>query len=84
MDAHYVDTTLRQAPMGRDCMKVAEDYLVSQQWANSADFAAWRSSAIHEVEHALATAQREGGPDPFTHDWCALSTRRLLDTQPEE
>lgn len=82
-DAHYVDTTLRQAPMGRDCMKVAEDYLASQQWATSADFAAWRSSAIHDAEHALATAQREGGPDPFTHDWCALSTRRLLDTQPE-
>ncbi len=82
-DAHYVDTTLRQAPMGRDCMKVAEDYLTSQQWATSADLAAWRSDAIHEAEHALATAQREGGPDPFTHDWCALSTRRLMDTQPE-
>lgn len=82
-DAGYVDPMLRQAPVGRDCMKVAEEYLVRQEWADSAKLAAWRSEAIHEAEHALATAQREGGPDPFAEDWCPLATRRLLEATRE-
>lgn len=82
-DAGYVDPLLRQAAVGRDCMKVAEEYLLRQQWADSVALAAWRGEAVHETEQALATAQREGGPDPFTHDWCALATRRLLEAQPE-
>jgi acetoin:2,6-dichlorophenolindophenol oxidoreductase subunit alpha len=82
-DANYVDAILRQAPVGRDCMKVAEEYLLRQQWADTAAFAAWRSEAVRETEQALATAQREGGPDPFAEDWSALSTRRLLEVQPQ-
>ena len=82
-DAGYVDPMLRQGPVGRDCMKVAEEYLLRQRWADNAAFATWRGEAVHEAEQALATAQREGGPDPFTHDWCALATRRLLEAQPE-
>jgi acetoin:2,6-dichlorophenolindophenol oxidoreductase subunit alpha len=80
-DATYVDPLLRQAPVGRDCMKVAEEYLLRRQWADGAALAAWRSEAIHEAEQALATAQREGGPDPFAMDWSALATRRLLEAQ---
>jgi acetoin:2,6-dichlorophenolindophenol oxidoreductase subunit alpha len=78
-DAGYVDPMLRQAPVGRDCIKVAEEFLLSRGWTDAAALAGWRSEAIHEVEQALATAQREGGPDPFAEDWCALSSRRLLE-----
>ncbi len=78
-DASYVDPLLRQAPVGRDCLKVAEEFLVHQKWADAASLAEWRNEAVHEAEQALATAQREGGPDPFAEDWSALATRRLLE-----
>jgi len=81
-DAGYVDPLLRQGRVGRDCMKVAEEWLMRERWADTATLAAWRSEVLHEVEQVVATAQREGAPDPFTEDWCALSTRRLLETQP--
>lgn len=79
-DAGYVDPMLRQGAMGRDCLKVAEEILLSRNWADAAVMASWRGEVVHEVEQALATAQREGGPDPFAEDWCALATRRLVET----
>ena len=78
-DANYIDPKFKQSALGRDCLKVAEDFLLHERWADSASIAVWRSEAIHEVEQAVATAQREGGPDPFTQDWSALSTTRLLE-----
>ena len=36
-DANYVDPMLRQAPIGRDCLKVAEEYAQSRGWADRAD-----------------------------------------------
>lgn len=83
-DACYVDTKLKQSPIGRDCLKVAEDFLLRRQLADSASIAVWRSETIHEVEQAVATVQREAAPDPFSHDWSALSTQRLLEAQPVE
>lgn len=81
-DASYIDPKLKQSPLGRDCLKVAEDYLIRQMFADSAAIARWRSEAIYEAEQAVATVQREGSPDPFAEDWSALSTRRLLEAQP--
>jgi pyruvate dehydrogenase E1 component alpha subunit/2-oxoisovalerate dehydrogenase E1 component alpha subunit len=83
-DASYVDPKLKQSPIGRDCLKVAEDFLLRRQFADSAAIAVWRSETIHEVEQAVATVQREAAPDPFSHDWSALSTTRLMEAQPTE
>ncbi len=79
-DAHYVDPLLRQAPVGRDCLKVAEQELVAAQAASPADFTAWREEAVRLVEEAVAVAQREAGPDPFQETWQAVSTARLIDS----
>ena len=81
-DASYVDPALKQSPLGRDCLKVAEDFLLQRQFADSASIAVWRSETIHEVEQAVATVQREVAPDPFSHVWSALSTQRLMEAQP--
>jgi acetoin:2,6-dichlorophenolindophenol oxidoreductase subunit alpha len=81
--AEYVDPKLKQSPLGRDCLKVAEDFLLRQRFADAASIATWRSHVIHEIEEAVATVQREAAPDPFSHEWSALSTRRLLEAQPE-
>lgn len=82
-DAGYVDAKLKQSGLGRDCLKVAEEFLLRQHFADSASVAAWRSEVVHEVEQAVATAQREGSPDPFAQEWSALSTSRLLEARPE-
>jgi pyruvate dehydrogenase E1 component alpha subunit/2-oxoisovalerate dehydrogenase E1 component alpha subunit len=76
-DASYIDPKLKASPEGRDCLKVAERHLLEYQWADEATLAAWQSEAAHQVETAVATVQREAGPDPYTEDWCALASKHL-------
>jgi pyruvate dehydrogenase E1 component alpha subunit/2-oxoisovalerate dehydrogenase E1 component alpha subunit len=83
-DAHYVETKLKHSGLGRDCLKVAEEFLVGKSFADSTSLALWRNEAIREVEHAVAMVQREGAPDPFAQEWSALSTTRLMEAQSEK
>ena len=76
-DAGYVDPRLKKSTMGRDCMKVAEDFLLRQKWADAATLATWRSKAVHEVEEVIAQVQREPAPDPFAEEWRAISSGKL-------
>jgi acetoin:2,6-dichlorophenolindophenol oxidoreductase subunit alpha len=76
-DARYVDARLKASPDGRDCLKVAEKELLRRGWADAGTIAAWRAEAMHEIEETVAMVQREGGPDPFQEDWCALASRHL-------
>ena len=76
-DASYIDPKLKQSALGRDCVKVAEEYLLQHDWATPAAINTWRAEAAHKIEDAVATAQREPGPDPYKEDWCALATRHL-------
>src|SRR6266540_1287672 len=64
-DSSYVDPKLRQSPLGRDCLKVAEDYIVQQGWAEAQLINRWRNEVLQQVEEAVATVQREPAPDPF-------------------
>jgi pyruvate dehydrogenase E1 component alpha subunit/2-oxoisovalerate dehydrogenase E1 component alpha subunit len=77
--ADYVDPTLKTAPVGRDCLKVAEDFLLAKKLTDAAQIAVWRSEALREIEDAVAQAQNEPAPDPFAEDWEALSTKRLIE-----
>ena len=77
--ADYVDPSLKTAPVGRDCLKVAEDFLLANKLTDAAQIAVWRSDALREIEDAVAQAQNEPAPDPFTEDWEALSTKRLIE-----
>jgi pyruvate dehydrogenase E1 component alpha subunit/2-oxoisovalerate dehydrogenase E1 component alpha subunit len=76
-DAGYVDPKFKTSPVGRDCLKVAEEFLIRQKWMDAAQFAALRSHLAREVDEAVAQAQREPAPDPFAESWCAVSTERL-------
>jgi len=78
--AEYIDPKLKDSPAGRDCLKVAEEHLLRQKWANAAMLGAWRSDAVREIEEAVAQAQREPAPDPFTEDWRAISSPHLGET----
>jgi acetoin:2,6-dichlorophenolindophenol oxidoreductase subunit alpha len=76
-DAHYIDPKLKNSPIGRDCIKVAEEYLTQQCWGDNAAIQKMRQEAIQKVEDALAIVQREPPPDPFRENWCALASRHL-------
>ena len=80
-DASYIDPKLKASPVGRDCLKVAEEHLLRQKWADAAALAALRGEIVREIEDAVAQVQREPTPDPFTEDWRAISTAHLNEGQ---
>jgi pyruvate dehydrogenase E1 component alpha subunit/2-oxoisovalerate dehydrogenase E1 component alpha subunit len=76
-DAGYVDASLKASPLGRDCLKVAEEQSRARGWATAESIAAWRAEAVQRVDQAVAQVQREPAPDPFAEDWTALSSLHL-------
>lgn len=76
-DAGYIDPALKSSPLGRDCLKVAEEELQNRNWADEDTIAAWRGEAVRKVEETVAIVQREAPPDPFKENWCALATKHL-------
>lgn len=78
-DAGYIVPELKNSPLGRDCLKLAEDFLLANKFTDAAQLAVWRSDAIREIEDAVAQVQREPAPDPFAEEWNALSTTQLVE-----
>ncbi len=83
-DAGYVDARLKAAPLGRDCLKVAEARLLEEEWADESMLAEWRNEAAHKIEQTVAQVRREAGPDPYKEDWCALASRHLSEVHEQE
>jgi len=79
----YIDPKLKNSPLGRDCLKITEELLFEEKILDAATLATWRNEIVHEIEEAVATAQREPTPDPFTEDWRALSSENLVETHLE-
>jgi len=82
-DASYIDSKLKASSAGRDCLKVSEEMLLQESWADAAMLASWRAEVAQQVEAAVATVQREPAPNPFNEDWSAISCRHLGDMHPE-
>jgi acetoin:2,6-dichlorophenolindophenol oxidoreductase subunit alpha len=78
-DAGYVDPALRASPLGRDCLKLAEEKILEHGWGDREDLSQWRDLASREVEDAVAATLREAAPDPSQEDWCALASRHLCE-----
>jgi acetoin:2,6-dichlorophenolindophenol oxidoreductase subunit alpha len=76
---HYIDPQLKKSPLGRDCLKVAEEHLLREGWADAEAIRALRQQVVQEVAEAVATVQREPAPDPYKENWCALSSSHLID-----
>lgn len=79
-DFMYLCSTLKEAPVGRDCLEVAAAQMLAAGWTTPPQLAAQRAKVQAEVEEACSIALREAKPDPNTEDWCALSTRELVET----
>jgi pyruvate dehydrogenase E1 component alpha subunit/2-oxoisovalerate dehydrogenase E1 component alpha subunit len=82
-DSNYIDPKLKNSPLGRDCLMVAEEFLFRQKWADDAMLATWRGEIIREIEEAVAQVQREPAPDPFVENWSAISSEHLSETHAE-
>lgn len=76
-DGSYMDPTYKCSPVGKDCLKAAEEQLLAAGQASVSDLAEWREVAAREVETAVGLAQREAAPDPFKEEWCALASKHL-------
>jgi len=78
-DGFYMDKALLESPIGRDCIRVAQSYVVEQGWADEGTVQEWRREAKAQVEEILQQVQREPGPDPAEEDWHSLATAHLID-----
>jgi len=72
-DAGYVDPALKTAPLGRDCLLLAEEQMLARGWATSSETGGWRHDAEEEVNSTVDKVRREPGPDPEEDDWMAFS-----------
>jgi len=81
--AEYVDPKIKNSPLGRDCLKIAEEFLFSQKWTDATTLATWRGEFVSEIEKAVAQVQREPAPDPFAENWSAISSEHLSETHKE-
>ncbi|HUA68549.1 MAG TPA: thiamine pyrophosphate-dependent dehydrogenase E1 component subunit alpha [Candidatus Saccharimonadales bacterium] len=81
--ADYVDPKLKNSSLGRDCLKVAEEFLLDRKRLDVAQRGTIREEIIREIEAAIAQAQREPAPDPFSEEWRAIATKHLSETHEE-
>lgn len=76
-DCSYIDAHLKASPLGRDCLKLAEQHIQEQDWVDTETVQSWRVEINKAIDDTVAKVQREAPPDPYKEDWCALSTRQL-------
>jgi acetoin:2,6-dichlorophenolindophenol oxidoreductase subunit alpha len=79
-DASYVTAEIKREPFARDCLKVAEQTILDLNLLDAETLAEWRKDAAAQVDEAIATAQKEAPPEGDKEDWCAISTRELIDS----
>lgn len=78
-DASYVPPEMKKEPWAQDCVLATEKLITENGWLEADTLKEWRAEISAEVEKAVETAQREAGPVASEEDWCALSTRNLVD-----
>ncbi|MDQ2867287.1 MAG: thiamine pyrophosphate-dependent dehydrogenase E1 component subunit alpha [Verrucomicrobiota bacterium] len=78
-DASYVPPEMKGEPWAQDCVLATEKLLTENNWLETATLKKWRAEIVAEVEQAVATAQSEPAPIGSEEDWCAVSTRALVD-----
>ena len=78
-DASYITDEMRQAPYAEDCLVLAQRFITEHELADAATLQQWREEALAQVDTAIETAQKEAPPEAEEEDWCALSTRELVD-----
>jgi TPP-dependent pyruvate/acetoin dehydrogenase alpha subunit len=78
-DFSYVTDDIRKEPFAMDCLQRTEAFIKERELADAAMLQRWREEAAAEVENAFTAAQKEPVPSGEEEDWCAISTRDLVD-----
>jgi TPP-dependent pyruvate/acetoin dehydrogenase alpha subunit len=78
-DGRYISPEMRDAAIGRDCLRLAEEHILGAGWADAAEMTRWREEAHQQIEEALATTMREAAPDPEDENWCPLASPQYYD-----
>ena len=60
--------------LGRDCLERARQHLLDHGLATVAELEQWDREAVHDVQLAVATAQKDPVPEAAGEDWRALSS----------
>ncbi|WP_018970698.1 thiamine pyrophosphate-dependent dehydrogenase E1 component subunit alpha [Rubritalea marina] len=76
-DGSYVEPELRQGHLGRDCIEVGKELLIQNGLLTAEQYDAWVQEISEECQEAVAVAQREEGPNPYSEDWSATSSLSL-------
>jgi len=75
-DAFYVDPALKNSALGRDCLEVGREQMISEGLADAGELSNWQQEAEETVQRAVAQTQKEASPDPYQDDWEAFSHTR--------
>ncbi len=78
-DGHYVADRLKDDAVGRDCLLRAQEYILSNGWADAETLEHWKRDSLSQVEDSVAQSMREAAPDPALEDWCSLNSRHLME-----
>lgn len=73
-DASYIPDALKRSPLGRDCMEIARETLLENEWITAKEVADWHAAVEKEVEETASKVLREPAPDPSEEDWNAFAT----------
>lgn len=76
-DAGYVPDEMRASSIGEDCLVKARRRVLEESWLSEDDCARIDAESAAEVEAAIAKAGKEASPDPYQHDWNALSSEKF-------
>lgn len=76
-DASYIKEEQKKSTLGRDCIRVAEQEILKNQWMTQEALDAWVSEIEEEIETTTARVLREPAPDPDEEEWNAFATTFL-------
>src|SRR5213082_1065947 len=81
-DASYVSDDIRREPFAQDALQRTEQFILEQELLDREGLQQMRAELAAEVDEAVAIAQQEDAPVGSEEDWCAISTRELVDQIP--
>jgi pyruvate dehydrogenase E1 component alpha subunit/2-oxoisovalerate dehydrogenase E1 component alpha subunit len=80
-DAGYVPETLKNDHFGRDCIEVAKQRVLDENWMSADELSDLQREIQNEVDTTVTRAQNDDLPSPVNEKWQALATSSLIEEQ---
>jgi TPP-dependent pyruvate/acetoin dehydrogenase alpha subunit len=74
-----VTDDIRREPFAQDVLQRTEQFILEHELMDRDALQQLRAELAAEVDEAVSTAQQEEAPVGSEEDWCAVSTRELVD-----